>query len=491
MQRKSLITNSLYNISRTFITLFFPLIIFIYASRILGPDGIGKVEFSKNLTGYFVLLASLGINNYGTREGAKLRDNKLEFSKFVREILIINIFSSIFSLLLFFFFINNVDYLKSYKNILMIFSITIIMTPLGIEWFYGALEEYKYIAIRTLFFQILSLLILFLCVKTRNDIIWYTIVLIISSVGSNLANIIHSRKILFLYKGNKYNVCRHIKPILILFALAISNSLYSYIDITMIGFISNDREVGLYTSALKVNRIVTNVLGATGAVMMPRLSYLWNNGNIQEFKKIVKIVKECILLVSIPCFVGVIGLSKQIIFLVCGTEYFPAVSTMRILSIIIVFLTLSTFYNMHILVPVNEETKTLKSILFGLIVNIFLNVLYIPKYGRDGAAIGTVVGELVVLLIGRYYAHKIINVKNNWLNYVQYIIASIPILVICFIMSSINNILIQTIISMIISVILYLLILYLLKNEFILFLKDVFIQYIKRKKNENNSNYTS
>ena len=272
MKHKSLTINSIYNIIRTFVTLVFPLLTFMYASRILGVDKIGAVEFSKNFVGYFALLASLGINNYGIREGARLRDSRKKFSKFVHEILLIYICSIIVDYILFFITLYKVQSLSEYHSILLIFSITILFTPLGVEWLYGALEEYRYITLRTILFQIFAILVLFIFVKDASDYLWYSVVLIISSVGSNIMNLLYMHNFVdFKYYGY-YDLRIHIYPIFMLFILAISNNLYSYIDTTMIGFIANNTEVGFYSAALKVNRIVVNILGAIGAVAMPRLS---------------------------------------------------------------------------------------------------------------------------------------------------------------------------------------------------------------------------
>ena len=68
MEKKSLTKNFIYNYIRTFCNIAFPLITFMYTSRILGAEGIGKFNFSKSVITYFAMIAMLGINQYGTRE---------------------------------------------------------------------------------------------------------------------------------------------------------------------------------------------------------------------------------------------------------------------------------------------------------------------------------------------------------------------------------------------------------------------------------------
>jgi O-antigen/teichoic acid export membrane protein len=221
----------------------------MYGSRILGVDGIGKVEFSKNFSAYFLLMASLSVNNYGIREGAKRKDSVRDFSKFVHEVLFINIISMLVAVVAFFLVVFRIPQLSPYKRILIVFAITIVMTPMGVEWIYRAQEEYKYIALRTMLFQLLAFGVMLILVRKKEDIIGYAIVLIISSLGSNVMNILHMRKYVeFRFYGN-YSLKQHIAPIIMLFVLTISNTLYSYIDTTMIGFILGDIHVGLYSTA--------------------------------------------------------------------------------------------------------------------------------------------------------------------------------------------------------------------------------------------------
>lgn len=461
MNNKSVTTNAILNIVRTFSTLLFPLITFSYASKILLPEGIGKVEFVKNFVMYFTLLASLGINNYGAREAAKLRDSRQELSKFVSEILTINFASTILTYIVFFYIINNVKYLTSYLDLLLIYSLNIAFTVIGVEWIYIALEEYKYITIRTIICQLASLAILFLFVKDRSDYLFYAVTLLISGVGANFLNFIRLRKYVDINPNlRSLDLKKHFKVIFLLFVMVISNNLYSYIDSVIIGFIMDDHAVGLYTASLKFNRIIITVLGAIGAVAMPRLSYLWANGEKNTFEALAHTVFNAILMLGIPALIGAYMLSEYIILLFCGIDFIECIVTMKILTPIILILSISTFFNMHILIPTNNDGKTLKSILVGLILNIILTVMMIPQWGINGVAISTIIGELSVTLLSFYYIKIVLNLKMLFKYLHQYIIASLGVLFGCFVGITIsNNIIVKLILSIGISMIVYYLIL--------------------------------
>ena len=168
-QTKSLKKNATLNVIKTICSIIFPLITFPYASRILLPEGTGKVNFANSIISYFSIIASLGIGTYAIRGAAKVRDNKFELSKFTKEILAINLLSTAVAYLCFFIALRFSVKLHDYTKLLVICSSSILLSTIGINWLYSALEEYSYITLRSLSFQVLSIILLFTLVKTKED----------------------------------------------------------------------------------------------------------------------------------------------------------------------------------------------------------------------------------------------------------------------------------------------------------------------------------
>ncbi len=83
---ESIKKNSIMVLIRNMAFMVFPLITFPYLSRILGPEGMGKINFASSFSNYFAMVASLGIPMYGAREIARVRDNKEEVNKAFNEI---------------------------------------------------------------------------------------------------------------------------------------------------------------------------------------------------------------------------------------------------------------------------------------------------------------------------------------------------------------------------------------------------------------------
>ena len=226
MNKKSIKVNAFLNIIKTLMSVIFPLITFPYASRILLPEGIGKVQFALSIISYFSLLATLGITSYGVREGAKYRDSRGMLSIFAKEIFVINLCSTVFSYLLLIIAIMIVPKFFEYKSLLIVCSSSILFTALGMEWLYTAVEDFKYITIRSIIFQFLSLVLLFAFVHSEEDVLAYAAISVFSNVGSNVFNFFNSKKYI-TFKGIKVrfeNIKNHIGPVMILFVMAVTSS---------------------------------------------------------------------------------------------------------------------------------------------------------------------------------------------------------------------------------------------------------------------------
>ncbi|MBP3803800.1 MAG: flippase [Oribacterium sp.] len=424
MKKQSIKTNAVLNLIKTLMSVLFPLITFPYASRVLLPEGIGKVQFASSIISYFSLLATLGITSYGVREGAKYRDSKEKLSIFAKEIFTINALSTLISYAILFVLIFIVPKFYEYRNLLIVSSSSILFTALGMEWLYTALEDFKYITIRSISFQFLSLILLFAFVHTKDDVLEYAAISVVSSVGSNAFNFINSRKYIN-FKGIRVKLLdlkKHIGPVLILFIMVVTSSIYTILDTSMLGFLTNDYQVGLYTAATKINRIVLNLVVSIGAVLLPRLSYYKGTNDNEKFLKLAYKSADLILALSIPAAIGLSVLSDCVIEVISGVEYMGAVPVMRIINPIIIIVGMSNFLGVQLFMPLRKERWTLYSDLAGAFCNLSLNMMLIPSCGALGAAIASLVAELVVTGVQMYLARKYVSISSIMLGIIKYLI---------------------------------------------------------------------
>lgn len=215
MKQHSVFYNFIMNVILTVSSFIFPLITFPYVSRILLPEGTGKVSFAASVVNYFLLLAQLGIPTYGIRACAKVRDNKEALNKTAQEIFVISIIMCIVSYVLFFIAVFSVPRLWQEKELMLVTSATILFTTIGVEWFFKAIELYSYITWRSITFKCIALGAMFLLVHEQQDYIKYGAVSIFASSASNILNFVYIQKFINLKKRCKLELRIHMKPILI------------------------------------------------------------------------------------------------------------------------------------------------------------------------------------------------------------------------------------------------------------------------------------
>ena len=427
MKKKSIKVNAILNLIKTLMSVIFPLITFPYASRTLLPDGIGKVQFAVSIISYFSLLATLGISSYGVREGAKYRDSKEKLSIFAKEIFTINLCSTVLAYVLLAIALIVVPKFHDYRSLLIVCSASILFTALGMEWLYTAVEDFKYITIRSICFQIVSLILLFVFVHSEKDVLKYAAISVVASVGSNVFNFINSRKYIS-FKGIKVKfdaLKKHIKPVMILFVMAVTSSIYTILDSSMIGFFSTDYQVGIYTAATKINRIVLNLVVSIGAVLLPRLSYYSGTNDKDNFLKLAYKSADLILALSIPACIGLSVLSGSVIEVISGAQYAEASIVMKVINPIIVIVGMSNFLGVQLFMPLKKEKWTLYSDLIGAVCNLSLNVVLIPVYGALGAAIASLIAEFAVTMVQLILARKYISIRTILSGFLKYLIMGI------------------------------------------------------------------
>ena len=422
---KSLKKNAVYSAIKSLMNIAFPLVSFPYASRILLPEGIGRVNFANSIVDYFLLIAGLGINAYGSREAAIFRGNKHQLNKFTREMLFINFCSMLIAYILFFIAIFCIPQLNSNRILLCVIATKILFQSIGMEWLYNSQEEYQYITIRAIFFQIAGLVFLFIFVKNSDDYIKYALIGVISSVGANICNLFCSRKFINIFERHIVEIRKHLKSIFTFLGLNIASRLYELIDTTMLGFLINDVAVGFYVAANKMISMVISLMTAVLNTFLPRSSFYYKNNMKSEYTNLVENSFSLALFFSIPATVGMFLLSKSIIMVFSGSEYLPALFPMRILCPEIIFCTLCAVTNNIILNPQKKEKIVLYAQIIACVLNILLNNTLIRRYNVKGAAIATFISNFAVFIFVFIFSRKYLLKKQIFIDLLQICLSSI------------------------------------------------------------------
>ncbi|MCI8485322.1 MAG: flippase [Lachnospiraceae bacterium] len=407
-KKSSVSFNYIMNMILTVSTILFPLISFPYVSRILNPEGIGRVSFVVSVISYFSMAAQLGIPTYGIRECAKLRDNKTKLSQFVKEIILINGVTCIFIYAVFIASVLCIPKFRTEKILFLSMGCSIIFNSMGLEWLYKGLEEYVYITKRSILFKFIAFIGMFLLIRTDSDVLQYGILTIFASVGSNICNWINAKKYVS-WKGIEIiSFRRHLKPVFLFFLMSIATTIYTNLDNVMLGFMSDNTEVGYYTAATKIKAALVSVVASLGTVLLPRASYYIEKNKKVEFLDISKKAMEFTMILAIPLTVYFIEFSQECILVLSGKAYAGAFDVMIAIMPTVIFIGMTNVIGMQILVPLGKEKIVFCSVLGGAVTDFVINRVAIPKYGALGAAIGTSVAEAAVLLIQWFYNRKML-----------------------------------------------------------------------------------
>ena len=428
----SLKTNVFLNYINTITGLIFPVITFPYASRILLPDGIGVVNFQMSIINYIVLFTSLGIPLYAVKEIAKYRDNIAIRNKTTVEITILSLLLCLIGYIAVALIGKFVPQVNTNLALFYILSLTILFTAIGVNWFYQAIEDFKFITIRAVLIRTLAAASLFLFVKDKSDLLIYGAITVGSTVGNNVINFVHLKRYISIssLKGLKFNIFKHIRPALRIFVLNLIISIYVQLNTIMLGFMDGDYAVGIYTAGNKIPHIILSLVTSMGVVLLPRCSNLVASGKMDEFKSVCDKATRLVLMLALPFTAGLILLSEPIIEIFCGHAFIDAVPVIYWTAPVILFIGLTNVIGIQILYPLGKENIVIYSTLGGAIVNVALNIILIPKFSAIGAGISTFAAELAVLIIQIVAGRKYIPVRLFNKRNLKYLIATINLILI-------------------------------------------------------------
>lgn len=398
-KKPSIKVNFIMNAILSMSSFIFPLITFPYVSRTILPAGYGKTQFASSVIVYFVNFALLGIPTYGVRACAKVRDDRKKLSKTVQEIFIIGFVMSIVVYIAFFLSIALVPKFRSEKVLFLIMSTSIMFYTIGVEWLFKAMEQYKYITIRSLIFKLIALGAMFLLVHTEDDYVIYGAISIFASSASNVLNFFYARHFVDIKPMGGYNFKQHLKPIFVFFAMSCATTIYVHLDSVMLGFMTTDEDVGYYNTGIKMKMILVSIVTSLGSVLLPRVSYYIKNKMYEEFERITKKALTFVIIFAMPVSLYFIVYARESVLFLSGIEYEPAIVPMMIIMGTVLLIGLTNLMGIQMLVPLEKEKYVLYSEIAGAIVDLTINALLIPKMASVGAAIGTLVAEMVVWIV--------------------------------------------------------------------------------------------
>lgn len=429
-KKPSVTLNFIMNMILTMSAFVFPLVTFPYVSRILGADGNGRIQMSISFVSYFLLIAQLGIPTYGIKACSAVRDDRKALSKTAHELLIISLSMTAIAYVAFFALLGVVPRLREEKLLYVISGCAILLNTLGVEWIFKATEQYSYITIRSMAFKLLGIVAMFLLVHQQKDYQIYAAITMVASYGSALMNMTQLPKYIDLKPMGGYNIRQHIKPVLILFAYTCATTIYSNLASVMLGFMTTDADVGYYAAAIKLKNILVSVVTALGAVLLPRVSYYYKQGQMDTFWKTISKSMHVVILLAAPLTIYCMIAAAPAIRFLAGDGYTQSVAPMIWLMPTLLFIGMTYVIGVEVLIPTGKETVVLIASVVAAVVDVVINALLIPSMKSVGAAIGTLVAEAVVFVIQVVYMRKqmlpIFRAARLWKACIAIAVATVP-----------------------------------------------------------------
>ena len=437
----SLAKNSIFNVCYQLLNVIFPLISASYVARVLMPSGVGLLCVEQNWVAHFVIFASLGIPNYAIREVAHARDSKAGTKRVFTELISINAISTTLAAIAYCAMIFVVPNFKENLVLYIVCGGSILLNYINVDWIYQGLEDYSFIAVRSFIVKLVSLAALFVFVRSQNDYVWYALIGVCAIGLNNIFNVGHLHKLNIGLGFSNIELKKHIKPIILIFSTIISIKLYTLLDVTILGLMSNNAAVAYYTNADKIIRIIITVITAVGGVLLPRISRYKVEKRYEECASIVSRVFEILFFCFLPIGIGLICTSRQLVLILFGDAYSAGILTMQIMSLLIYALGFSNLFGTQVLLAFDQEKKLLYCTIGGALINITLNLALIPLLSQNGTAVASVASETFVTATTAWFASKTLSfgIRKNviWKTVVSTLIMTIIVEVFNFVIKNV------------------------------------------------------
>lgn len=405
------IKNYFYNLSYQILVLILPLVLTPYISRVLEVDGIGQYSVATAIANYFILFGMLGINSYGNRQVAYVRDDKVLLIQTFWEINLLKFITMGISVAFYLIFV--IFFVSPEKRILyFVECITLLASLFDISWYFAGMEEFNKTATRNIIVKLTGVSLVFLFVKSKSDLWVYALILAVATLVGQIVMWItlprDFRKIVI----DRKKMPLHLKKTIQLWLPSIAIQVYSSLDKVMLGYLVNDVQVGLYESSQKIVKMASTITTSLSTVLVPRMANLYINGRDDEFKYVADKAFAFVSFIAIPLCFGVMAIRNSLVPWFYGIGYEDTSKLLLISSWLIITLGWSSIFGLQVLVSAKKEKEYTFSVTIGACVNIVLNFCFIIRYQAAGALVASVLAEYTGMFLMAYFSRNLVDLKK-------------------------------------------------------------------------------
>ena len=465
--------NYAYNLSYQLLVIILPIITTPYVTRVFSSNDLGTYGYFNSIGTYFILLATLGVANYGTKE---ISSHRKDIRKNFWGIYTLQFGATCLSILLYIILCFAFSFMQN--PVAYILGLSLLSKGMDISWLFQGLEDFRKITVRNITVKLVGVVSIFLFVKTPGDLYLYVSLLTVFELLGQLSMWFPARE--FIGKPH-LDLCyakKHLKPVILLFLPQIAISLYVTLDRTMLGALASTTDVGIYDQALKLVNILLTLVTSLGSVMLPRVSNLLSTGDKKSVNRMNQLSFLIYNLVIFPTIAGMLIINNDFVKFFLGKDFQEAKYAIAIMIFRMFFIGWTNIMGIQILIPHNKNKEFLTSTTVPAIISVGLNLLLLPEFGYIGAAIVSVLTEVFVWVIQLYFTRKYLKDVPIFKSTVKIFLASILMYVALSFLKSILTFtpIVNVVVCAIVGAILYGLLILLFK---VVSLKEIKEQLLK------------
>ncbi len=423
MAKKSIKLNYIFNVAYQILTLITPLITAPYLSRVLQPDGVGRVSFVESIVSYFSLVAIMGISTYGQREISYVQDDIEKRSKVFWNTKILGFCISGITIFVYLVFAL---FQKGNTSIYLILTLNLVSNFFDITWFFQGMEDFVKTVTRNAIFKIIQIIYIFSFVKSKEDILLYVLGVGLFATLSNISLWAYLTKYIKRVPLSGLQPFKNFKVVWSLFIPTVAIQIYTVLDKTMIGLITDSSyENGYYEQALKISKMLLALVTALGTVMVPRIGYLFEKGSKEDIQRYMYRGYRFVWFLGIPMCLGIIMSAGNFVPWFFGEGYDKVVPLLQILSLLILAIGINNVTGIQYLIPTKKQNIFTMTVIIGAITNFCLNMILIYFFKSIGAAIASVTAETVIAVVQLIIVRKELSPLHVLKEGIHYFIAGI------------------------------------------------------------------
>lgn len=456
--------NLLINAFQQLVTYILPFVTVPYLTRVIGANGIGIYSYTNSIVHYFILIGTIGLTLYGTRQIAYVRDNEKELEEEFWKVFFLRLFFSSFSLVIYFLFVRLTT--SEYKDYMLIQSLALIGSAIDTSWYYQGIESFNKLAKRIVSFKLIGAACIFIFIKSVEDVWLYVLIQVLIILVGNVFLLVNLFSSIKFRRITIQDIFSHLKPALALFLPQIAIEIYAVFDKTMLGVLADVSQVGLYTKAEEFAKVPLMLISVLSTVLFPRLSNQFKKDGISALKQSLNNNLQTVTIVGIGASFGIAGIAREFVKWMMGDGFIGSIPMLLVLSPLTLIIGTSNMIGRQYLLPANKNNVFTVTVSLGAFINFFLNIIMIPICGGVGACIATICAEFCVMISQFIYVRKAIDIKSYFGELFKCLLSGILMYIVVRLIGMIVNIkVINTLVQILFGVIIYFGVLFLLKDK--------------------------